>query len=389
MKLIKTILIIYVLTILSWVVVNYYSQKLVYGCSTCNRTVTRTLAEKHYDIPMEKGIVTQYSKQIKENSNRRTTTETISTNITNITRLIKNKDVLNHFETFYENVSDSKLNDSLIHQHRYKVLLNNEMKCFGKDIFLLVFVHISTSNFEGRHLIRSTFGSISNFDHKNIEYVFVLGQTSDIKCQRYIELESKRHKDIIQGSFIDSYRNLTYKLVFSLFWVNNFCSNATFVIKMDEDIIINVPLLVSYLSKKVHNNSSSDILECHVITQNKPQRRRKDKWYITLEEYPFSKFLPYCAGHSSIMSIDIVRKMYHATSKVPFLWLEDVYGSGFLSLLSNIRMFEPKCYINPVKRSLEKGTCNLFYINNLKNMNKYVIMWDAITSRNISKSCKC
>ncbi|CAG2229105.1 unnamed protein product [Mytilus edulis] len=254
---------------------------------------------------MEKGIVTQYSKQIKENSNRRTTTET---NITNITRLIKNKDVLNHFETFYKNVSDSKLNDSLIHHHRYKVLLNNEMKCYGKDIFLLVFVHISTSNFEGRHLIRSTFGSISNLDHKHIEYVFVLGQTSDVKRQRYIELESEKHKDIIQGSFIDSYRNLTYKLVFSLFWVNNFCSNATFVIKMDEDIIINVPLLVSYLSKKIHNNITSDILECHVITQNKPQRRRKDKWFITLEEYPFSKFLPYCAGHSSIMSIDIVRK---------------------------------------------------------------------------------
>lgn len=393
MKLIKTIFIIYVFTILFWVVVNYYSQQIVYGCSTSNRTVKKTLAEKHYDMPMVNGITSlppkYFTEPIEENSNIRTTTETISSNITYVTRLIRDQNVSSNFETFYMNAPRNKLNDPLIHQHRYELLLNNEMKCYGKDILLIVFVHIATSNFEGRHLIRSTFGSISNYDNKLIEYVFVLGQTSDVKLQRYIELESERHKDIIQGNFIDSYRNLTYKLVFSLFWVNNFCSNAKFVVKMDEDIIINVPHLIFHLSKKIHNKSTSDILECQVITQNKPQRRRKNKWYITLEEYPFSTFLPYCAGHSSIMSIDIVRKMYHATRKIPFLWLEDVYGSGFLSLLLKIRMFMPKCYINPVKRNLEKGTCNLFYLNNLKNLSNYVIMWDTITSRNISKSCKC
>ncbi|VDI60709.1 putative enzyme (brainiac), partial [Mytilus galloprovincialis] len=140
-------------------------------------------------------------------------------------------------------------------------------------------------------------------------------KTENTTLQQEIELESKRYMDKIQGNFIDSYRNLTYKLVFSLFWV----------IKMDDDIKINIPLVVPYLAEKVKAGKSVNVLECKTITENIPVREKNNKWFITLEEYPFSKFPPCCAGHSSIMSVDVVRKMYKASQKVPYLWLEDVY----------------------------------------------------------------
>ncbi|XP_052083515.1 beta-1,3-galactosyltransferase 5-like [Mytilus californianus] len=237
---------------------------------------------------------------------------------------------------------------------------------------------MAPGNFAGRNLIRSTFGTVFSFHSKRIEHVFVLGKTENVTLQQEIEHESKRYMDIIQGNFIDSYRNLTYKLVFSLFWVNNFCNHAKYVIKMDDDIIINIPLIVPYLAEKLKAGQTSNVLECKTITENIPVRNRNNKWFITPEEYPFTKFLPYCAGHSSIMSIDVVRKMYRASKNVPYLWLEDVYGSGFLSLLLKINMFMPKFYFEPVISSLYNKPCSLFYLNILKNDTNSLEMWNTI-----------
>ncbi|XP_052082216.1 beta-1,3-galactosyltransferase 5-like [Mytilus californianus] len=302
-------------------------------------------------------------------------------------QLFHGRKVSPQFESFYNHASDDELMDPFIHQHRYKLLLNNVVKCKGKHVFLLVFIHIAPVNFAKRSFIRSTFGSILSFHNKRIEHVFVLGKTKNATLQQEIEHESNKYMDIIQGNFIDSYRNLTYKLIFSLFWVNNFCKNAKFVIKMDDDIIINIPLVVPYLAEKVKAGKTVNVLECKTIKENIPVRERNNKWFITPEEYPFTKFLPYCAGHSSIMSIDVVRKMYKASKNVPYLWLEDVYGSGFLSLLLKLNMFMPKFYFEPVLSGLYKIPCSLFYLNILKNDSNALVLWNTITKYEKRLNC--
>ncbi|XP_063409533.1 beta-1,3-galactosyltransferase 5-like [Mytilus trossulus] len=294
--------------------------------------------------------------------------------------LFHGRNISTEFESYYTNASAAELMDPFINQHRYELLINQNLKCKGKNIFLLVFIHVAPGNFAERILIRSTIGTVLSFQNRRIEHVFVLGKTENITLQKEIQHESRKYMDIIQGNFIDSYRNLTYKLVFSLFWVNNFCNNAKFVIKMDDDITINIPLLVPYLTEKLNAGQASNVLECKTITENVPVRDMNNKWFITLEEYPFTKFLPYCAGHSSLMSIDVVRKMYRASKNVPYLWLEDVYGSGFLSLLLKINMFMPTFYVEPVISSLHSQPCSLFYLNILKNDTNSLEMWNTITT---------
>ncbi|CAC5420974.1 unnamed protein product [Mytilus coruscus] len=279
------------------------------------------------------------------------------------------------FELFYLNVSTDKLMDLLIQRHRYKSLLNTSTKCEEKHVFLLVLVYSATFKFDERQVIRKTFGSISKFDNKHIEYVFVLGQTMNDTQQMEIEEESVRYKDIIQGNFIDSYRNLTYKRVFSLFWVNIFCNNVTYVIKIDDDITINIPFLIPYLSNKLNKTK---VLECFTVIGARPKRRTHSKWYISPSEYPFATFPPYCAGPSSIMSADVIQEMYEATNFVPFLWLEDIYGGGFLPWISRIQIAQPKFYIKDLRASLKEKPRHLFYINNIKNASHPGIMWNAI-----------
>ncbi|XP_076101093.1 beta-1,3-galactosyltransferase 5-like [Mytilus galloprovincialis] len=288
------------------------------------------------------------------------------------------RNISTDFELFYMNVSTIKLMDPLVHKHRYTSLLNTGTTCTEKHVFLLVLVYSATYKFDERHVIRETFGSMSQYDYRHIKYVFVLGQTMNDTQQKEIEQESVKYRDIIQGNFIDSYRNLTYKRVFSLFWVNRFCNNVMYVIKIDDDITINIPVLIPYLSNKLNKTK---VLECFLLTKARPRRGKRNKWYTSQSDYPFATFPPYCAGPSSIMSADVIREMYEATTIMPFFWLEDVYGGGFLPWISRVRIVQPKRYIKALRASLKDKTCHLFYINNSKNTNHSYIMWKNIQNK--------
>ncbi|CAG2239567.1 B3GALT1 [Mytilus edulis] len=258
--------------------------------------------------------------------------------------IYKGMNISTEFENFYRNISEDKLENPLLHKHQYRALLNNAIKCKGKGVLLLVFIHSSAKKFLERQQIRSTYGSFSDYENEHIEYIFVLGQTLKPEIQQKINKESEKYMDIVQGNFVDSYRNLTYKLVFSLFWVNNFCSNAKFVVKVDDDVIVNLPLLIQHLQQKKKDNLLTNVLECYMLIDTEPFRQNNSKWRTSLLEYPFPTYPPYCNGNPSIMSVDVIIKMYDTTKEVPFLWLEDVYGGGFLPWISNIEMHQPTCY---------------------------------------------
>ncbi|XP_071153279.1 beta-1,3-galactosyltransferase 5-like [Mytilus edulis] len=311
-------------------------------------------------------------------------TITKATGINNKT-VFKEMNISTEFEYFYLNVSQERLNDALLHKHQYRTLLNNDLKCIGKNVFLLVFVHVASHKILRRHLIRSTYGSISEFEDHHIEYIFVLGQTSNITVQREINDESRKYKDIVQGNFVDSYRNLTYKLVFSMFWVNSYCSRAKYVIKVDDDLIINIPFVMSHLQQKAKNNVFTNVLEC--ITQLVSEPLRKGyKTNISILEYPFQTFPPYCSGASSIMSMDVIRKMYDATKQVPFIWIEDVYGGGFLPWVSNIEMQSPRCFLEKVGDKYNDISCSLVYLTDSMRIQR--IVWETISNRT-KFQCKC
>ena len=42
------------------------------------------------------------------------------------------------------------------------------------------------------------------------------------------------------GDFLDTYRNLSYKNVFGKLWVSNFCEQADFVVKTDDDMFVDL-----------------------------------------------------------------------------------------------------------------------------------------------------
>ncbi len=70
----------------------------------------------------------------------------------------------------------------------------------------LILVHSAPSNRELRDAIRETWGTVPE-----AKTVFLLGRVPSPEAQAEIENEHLHYGDILQGSFLDSYRNMTYK----------------------------------------------------------------------------------------------------------------------------------------------------------------------------------
>ena len=68
----------------------------------------------------------------------------------------------------------------------------------------------------------------------------MLGYSTEQLQQDSIRNESLVHGDIVQGNFLDSYKNLTYKTVMGHMWVSRFCRQAEFVMKADDDIYLDL-----------------------------------------------------------------------------------------------------------------------------------------------------
>jgi len=69
-----------------------------------------------------------------------------------------------------------------------------------------------------------------------------------------INAEFKKHGDLVQGSFIDSYKNLTLKAVLGLRWMSQYCSEAPFAIKTDDDTFLNIFEMVRLMKENANKS---------------------------------------------------------------------------------------------------------------------------------------
>ena len=70
--------------------------------------------------------------------------------------------------------------------------------------------------------------------------MFCTGSTLDENIQRSLEEESQEYGDLVQGDFLDNYYNLSYKAIMGNLWVAEFCSQAEFLVKTDDDMFVDM-----------------------------------------------------------------------------------------------------------------------------------------------------
>ncbi|KAL4217223.1 Beta-1 [Mactra antiquata] len=218
----------------------------------------------------------------------------------------------------------------------HRIILGNSKVC-DKDQFMIVIIPSAVEDINIRRIIRETYGqfgrnipvkSLNVGDNAKIDYVFVLGRYENKTFDREIQQESDINKDIVKADFIDSYYNLTLKVLIGLKWVKTNCQGVKYVLKVDDDVFVNIPLLVKHIeSRPIPANGTV----YGTIFNRKVKVSPSGKWAVKKEEYPLTFYPPYAQGTSYTLTGNLISKIVHTSQYLPYLHIEDAFITGILA----------------------------------------------------------
>ncbi|CAK9297393.1 unnamed protein product [Gordionus sp. m RMFG-2023] len=199
------------------------------------------------------------------------------------------------------------------------------------------------------------------------------------EVQKAINAESMIHGDIIQATFGENYRNLSYKTGALLKWVSIHCNKAQFLLKVDIDNYVRLDILMSVLEKittvsiesavninkmvinneKFSKNNSHNKNDAYIIGDNNIEKEitplaelmefQKNlycyvweglstnrvyghKNFVDKEEYKAEYYPKFCSGWGYLMSPQLAGIFYNwslESSTKPFP-NEDVFWTGII-----------------------------------------------------------
>uniref|UniRef100_A0A3Q2Q2J0 Hexosyltransferase n=1 Tax=Fundulus heteroclitus TaxID=8078 RepID=A0A3Q2Q2J0_FUNHE len=144
-----------------------------------------------------------------------------------------------------------------------------------------------------------------------------------------LEKESQQHADIIQLDFLDSYQNLTIKTVMMMQWLAAHCPNASYAMKVDSDIFVNV----FHLVQRLRSSPRAGFITGSLIRDGRPRREPSSKWFLSEALYHEDSFPPYVSGAGYVFSTDLAARISRASRFVRVIPLEDVYVGLCLRVL--------------------------------------------------------
>ncbi|XP_045073046.1 beta-1,3-galactosyltransferase 1-like [Coregonus clupeaformis] len=206
----------------------------------------------------------------------------------------------------------------------YHFILDEPEKCREQNPFLVLVVPVAPYNREARDAVRSTWGSERQVLGKEVRLFFLLGLPSGERTEQLQEKvlqESKEHQDLLQSDFIDSYKNLTIKTMVMMEWLSSRCPKASYAMKIDSDMFLNVNTLVNMLLHAPKQNYQTGL----VAQWGAVLRDHNSKWYLPKEVFPENIYPPYALGLGYVFTLDLPRKLVEASRHVKAIYIEDVY----------------------------------------------------------------
>ena len=224
----------------------------------------------------------------------------------------------------------------------FTFLIKGSSICQERIPFLLILVPSLPYHYYNRQVIRETWGQFArnktvdgSLGSKHVKLAFLLGRWADNKTRHAIIQEKNEHSDIVVGDFEDSYKNLTRKILFGLKWMSIYCGEADYILKVDEDIYVNIPKLVDILAENPANMTGS--IYGHLY--NGGHVERQGRWAVSKEEFPLSNYPPYMSGNSYVISGVTAPKFLYTSQYLPYHPIEDAFITGVLPRVNEISQF--------------------------------------------------
>ena len=218
------------------------------------------------------------------------------------------------------------INKTINNQKTFNYVYSNSDICsqniFQKEnVFLLVMILTAPDETKRRKVIRATWANVTHVAGRRVATIFLLGNSTNKKLERHVAQENKLFHDIVKKDFLDSYRNLTFKTMMGLRWVNSFCNGTKFILKIDTDMIPNIRNLVRHLETLADQR----IFEGCEMSKAPVVRDKRNKWFIPHELYPYPTYPPYMRGTAYLLSGNLVNPAIRVSQNIQYIPIEDAY----------------------------------------------------------------
>ncbi|KAM4595550.1 N-acetyllactosaminide beta-1,3-N-acetylglucosaminyltransferase 2a isoform 1-T1 [Fundulus diaphanus] len=234
------------------------------------------------------------------------------------------------------NTLPKQFQDFLLHMRcrTYPMRINQPHVCDEKP-FLLLVVKSLMPHFDRRQAIRQTWGRAGLLASRTVATVFLLGNASSVDnfpdLQDMLNHEAKLHKDLLQWDYRDTFFNLTLKEVLFLEWFSVHCPQAQYVLKGDDDVIVNTLRIMDFL-KGLSEDKAKDLFIGDVIRNAGPHRNRNLKYFVP-ESVFVGQYPPYAGGGGYLFSGDLAIRLYKISKQVVLYPIDDVYTGMCLKKL--------------------------------------------------------
>ena len=248
-------------------------------------------------------------------------------------------------ETKVVNIAAQKLTDKA--QQDYYTVRDTKINAFdfnfistgvnvcqkGENVFIVMAALTTYYAIKTREAIRETWGSIAKTETwpgidgaiKGVKLVFLLGNPEGHAVKHaIIKDETERFGDVVVADFTDSYYNLTYKVMMALKWTNEYCPQASYVVKVDEDMFLHVVNLIRFLRTR-HDTENGEVIG---YMNTIPKVLRTGIWGVPWDVFPFTRFPNYTNGNCYVIGGSAISKMFYAQERMPYIFIEDAFLTG-------------------------------------------------------------
>ncbi|XP_059162422.1 beta-1,3-galactosyltransferase 5-like [Physella acuta] len=246
--------------------------------------------------------------------------------------------------------------------------------CTGDCPYILALQLSVADRKQERDAVRETWGSVSRHQtwprrhvRAGVKVVFVVGgaeENSSLSAthrfnQTLEELkkESEIHGDVLFLRMTDTYRNITLKLVSALKWVTEFCPLVKFVLKVDFDTYVNVPLLVDTVLA-LEKRLEFSILG-YIYRLNTNVVHRSGRWAVDRALYPLDYYPYYASGCAYLISSQALNKLIQDVPYVRVFPVEDAFITGVMRNVIKCNLFSMEAYFTHYNDRLPWGQCEL------------------------------
>ncbi|KAK7127024.1 hypothetical protein R3I94_018265 [Phoxinus phoxinus] len=267
---------------------------------------------------------------------------------------------------------------------KYKFIIDQPDVCEQQKPYLVAIVPVTPGDADARNGIRKTWGKQKVFGDKVVLVLFLIGLHSgndEEMLQEKLRNESQQYKDLLQSNFQDSYRNLTIKTMVMMEWLSEKCQQASYVAKVDADVLLNMNNLINML---VSLNTVQHNYMTGLVWYDSPViRDPSNRFFLPYDVYSRDTFPPYPLGMCYIISMDLPQKILLEAREIKPIYIEDAYLGMCLERLGIIPTKPPNIELFVV-RLLQYNRC---YYSRLiailtENTNQMTSYWTDIYSSN-------